>query len=346
VNGDNPCPINPLAMHVVYDEGNMGRIAIEIPINISKTLGIVENIFVGAYCSPKEIQTYIELFKEFHDVFSWSYEEIPRIEPRIVKHEITTYPNARLVRQKLRLINPRKVAPIKAEVEKLLKFVFIYPIQLAEWVSNLVLVNKKQGMIHVCMDFCDLNMAYSKDNFPTPFIDQIVDECTRCEVFSFMGGFSGYNQIQIKPEDQHKTTFICLWGIFAYCKMPFGMKNVGSTFQRAMSFSFHDLRHIVEAYLDDLASRSCKRSDHLAHLQLIFERSCYYQIRLNPNKCSLCVMLGLLLGFIVSTITIMVDPLKVEVIFQFPSPCMIPQIQSLQGKENFLRCFFMNYGEI
>jgi hypothetical protein len=196
------------------------------------------------------------------------------------------------------------------------------------------------------MDFRDLNKACLKDNFPTPFIDQIVDECAGCEVFSFMDGFSGYNQIQIKPEDQHKTTFICPWGTFVYRKMPFGLKNVGATFQWAMSFSFHDLRHIVEAYLDDLASRSRKRSDHPAHLRLIFERCRYYQIRLNPNKCSFCVTSGRLLGFIVSTTGIMVDPLKVEVIVQLPPPCTIPQLQSLQGKVNFLRRFVVNYAEI
>jgi hypothetical protein len=94
-------------------------------------------------------------------------------------------------------------------------------------------------MIHVCMDFHDLNKAYPKDNFPTPFIDQIVNECTGCEVFSLMDGFSRYNQIQIKPEYQHKTYFIFPWGTFSYCKMPFGLKNVGTSFQRAVSFDFH-----------------------------------------------------------------------------------------------------------
>jgi hypothetical protein len=118
----------------------------------------------------------------------------------------------------------------------------------------------------VYVQLLDLNKACPKDNFPTPFINQIVDECTCCEVFSFMDGFSGYNQIQIKPEDQHKTTFIYPWGTFYYQKMPFGLKNVGATFQRAMSFSFHDLKHLVEAYLDDLASRSCKRVDYPTHL--------------------------------------------------------------------------------
>jgi hypothetical protein len=80
------------------------------------------------------------------------------------------------------------------------------------------------------MDFHDLNKACPKDNFPTPFIDQIVDECVGCEVFFFMDGFLGYNWIQIKPEDQHKTNFICPWGTFSYRKMPFGLKNVGATF--------------------------------------------------------------------------------------------------------------------
>jgi hypothetical protein len=133
-------------------------------------------------------------------------------------------------------------------------------------VSNLVLVNKKQGTIRVCIDFHDLNKAYPKENFPTPFIDQLIDECAGCEAFSFMDGFLGYNQIQIKPKDQHKMTFICPWDTFVYHKMPFGLKNAGVTFQRAMSFSFHDLKNIVEAYLDDLESRSCKRTDHPTHL--------------------------------------------------------------------------------
>jgi hypothetical protein len=97
MNGDNSCPINPLATHGVYAEGNMESIATMIPIDISKTPGIVENVFVGADCSPEEIQTYTELFKEFHDIFSWSYEEIPGIDPRIVEHEIMTYPDAKLV---------------------------------------------------------------------------------------------------------------------------------------------------------------------------------------------------------------------------------------------------------
>jgi hypothetical protein len=74
-------------------------------------------------------------------------------------------------------VNPQKETVIKVEVEKLFKAGFIYPIQLTQWVSNPVSINKKRGTIHMCMDFRDLNKACPKDNFPTPFIDQIVDEC-------------------------------------------------------------------------------------------------------------------------------------------------------------------------
>jgi hypothetical protein len=72
MTGDQPCPINLLATQDIYAEGNMVTIAETIPINISRNPGIVENVFVEADFSPKEIQIYTDLFKEFHDVFAWS----------------------------------------------------------------------------------------------------------------------------------------------------------------------------------------------------------------------------------------------------------------------------------
>ena len=136
----------------------------------------------------------------------------------------------RPIRQKMCQVHPRKVAPIKAEVEKILKAGFIYPIPLMEWVSNIVLIAKKQGTIRVYIDFRDLKRACPKDNFPTPHIDQIIDNCAGSIIFSFMDGFSSYNQIEILRTDQHKMTFICAWGTFAYQNLPFGLKNVEATF--------------------------------------------------------------------------------------------------------------------
>jgi hypothetical protein len=165
-------------------------------------------------------------------------------------------------------------------------------------------------------------------------------------MYSFMDGFSGYNQINIAPADQHKTAFICPWGTFAYKKLPFGLKNAGATFQRAMSYAFHDIRHIVQPYLDDLPAHSAKRQDHPTHLREIFLRCRHYRIRLNPHKCVFCVESGRLLGFIVSREGIRLDPLKVEAILNLPPPASLQQLQSLQGKANFLRRFIPNYAEV
>jgi hypothetical protein len=134
--------------------------------------------------------------------------------------------------------------------------------------------------------------------------------------------------------------FICPWGTFAYQKMPFGHKNIGETFQCTMTFSFHALKHIVEDYLDDLAAHSCKRVDHVTHLRLVFEIFRYYRIRLNPHKCIFCVRSFCLLGFLVYETRIMVDPL------QLPPPHTIRKLQGLQGKDNFLHWFIVNYAHI
>ena len=85
-------------------------------------------------------------------------------------------------------------------------------------------------------------------------------------MFSFMDGFSGYNQINILPIDQPKTTFICPWGTFSYRKLPFRLKNAGATFQRAMSYAFHDIKHIVKPYLHDFPAHSSHIADHITHL--------------------------------------------------------------------------------
>jgi hypothetical protein len=156
-----------------------------------------------------------------------------------------------------------------------------------------------------------------------------------------MDGFSGYNQIQIHPADQYKTAFITPWGTFAYRVMPFGLKNAGATFQRAMTYIFHDLAAIILAYLDDLTARSKKRTQHLDDLRIIFQRCRQYNIRLNPLKCVFCVTAGRLLGFIVSQNGITVDPLKVQAITKIPPPRNLRQLQSLQGKANFLRRFVL-----
>ena len=108
---------NPFLTKPVFVEGNLSNILATIPINISSNPAVIENIMIGVDCSPKEIEIYTTLFKEYWGIFAWIYEDMSRIDPWIVEHEIKTYPNVKPMRQKLRVVNPRKAPTIKAEIE-------------------------------------------------------------------------------------------------------------------------------------------------------------------------------------------------------------------------------------
>ncbi|PKI72454.1 hypothetical protein CRG98_007154 [Punica granatum] len=129
-------------------------------------------------------------------------------------------------------------------------------------------MEKKDGRVRVCVDYRDPNKANPKDNFPLPHIDVLVDNTTRHTLFSFMDGFSGYNQIRMAKKDKLKTTFTTMWGTFCYRVIPFGLKNAGATYQRAMVTLFHDMMHKeVEVYVDDMIAKSKEGKDHLVNLK-------------------------------------------------------------------------------
>ena len=113
-----------------------------------------------------------------------------------------------------------------------------------------------------------------------------------------------------------------------------------------MTLIFHDLKTIIKVYLDDLTAHSRLRVQHPYHLRLVFERCRHYQDRLNPHKCIFCMIVGRLLGFIVSKAGIRIDPLKVEATLQLSPPCNIRHIHCLQGMANFLQRFVVNFANL
>ena len=100
-------------------------------------------------------------------------------------------------------------------------------------------------------------------------------------MLSFMDEFLGYNKIKIKESDQHKTTFKTPWGNVCYKVMPFGLKNVGATYQRAMTTMFHDFIHkTVEVYVDDIMIKLKRKEDHVSDIKVAFDRMRKYKLRI------------------------------------------------------------------
>jgi len=160
---------------------------------------------------------------------------------------------------------------------------------------------------------------------------------------SLLDGYSGYNQIFVHEDDRDKTTFTTPWGTFHYAKIPFGLKNAGATFQRAMDLAFTNEKDVfMVVYLDDLTMFSKSDEEHMHHLKTVFQKCRKYGLSLNPKKSLFAMEEGKLLGHIISKDGICIDPARVQAIQQIDLPKKKKEIQSFNGKMNFLRHFVPN----
>ena len=188
-------------------------------------------------------------------------------------------------------------------------------------------MKKANGKWRICVDFTDLNKACPKDSFPLPRIDQLVDSTARHKLLTFMDAFSGYNQIRMAEEDQEKTSFITSQGLYCYKVMPFGLKNIGATYQRLVNKMFSkQIGKNMEVYVDDMLVKSREELAHLDDLKETFTTLKQYQMKLNPAKCIFGVASGKFLGFMVSQRGIEANPEKVQAIINMASPKTVKEV--------------------
>ncbi|MCO5598443.1 hypothetical protein L7F22_052538 [Adiantum nelumboides] len=226
--------------------------------------------------------------------------ELKGIDPRVCQYKIPLRLDARPIRMQRYRMNPNYAAKVKEEIDALLKAGFIAEVESSDWLFPIVVVPKKNGKLRICVDFKKLNEQTIKDPFPLPFTDTMLNQVAGHEMYSFLDGYSGYNQISLAEEDREKTAFITEWGAFIYLVMPFGLCNAPATFQRAMMTIFSEyLQKFMAIFLDDFTVYSSKEK-HLDYLRLIFEKCKEKRVCLNPYKCLFEAFRGVLLGHVVS----------------------------------------------
>ncbi|RDX62390.1 Retrovirus-related Pol polyprotein, partial [Mucuna pruriens] len=256
-------------------------------------------------------------------------------------------------------------ATTKKTESKLLAVGIIYPISNSQWVSLVQVVPKKSGMTvmtnqqdelvpmriqnswRVCIDYRRLNQATRKDHLPLPFIDQMLEKLVGKSHYYFLDRFSGYMQIHIAPEDQHKTTFTCPFGTFAYTSMPFGLCNAPSTFQRCMMSIFSDLlQDCMEVFMDDFTVYADSFEACLNNLSKVLKRCIDTNLVLNFEKCHFMVTEGIVLGHLVSNRGIEVDKAKIDIITSLPNPTSVREVRSFLGHVGFYRRFIKNFSKL
>lgn len=309
-------------------------------VDLSNDPSTSKLISISANLTSEEKEDLLKILKEFQDVFAWSYEEMPGLDPSLVCHTLNVQPGSKPIVQPRRNFHPEVEEKIKHEVEKLIASGFIKPIKHPTWLANIVPVKKKNGQMRICVDFRDLNKACPKDEFPLPNMDVLIDSTSGQGLLSFMDGFSGYNQIKMAARDAEKTAFRTPYGNFYYTVMPFGLKNAGATYQRAMTAVFHDMMgKEVEDYVDDLVVKSKTRGAHWEILRRVLMRCRLYNLKMNPEKCVFGVTLGKFLGFIVHQRGIDVDPAKTRAMITSPAPSSKKELKSFLGKLSYIRRF-------
>jgi hypothetical protein len=226
-------------------------------------------------------------------------------------------------------------------VEQLLNSGFIRPCQYVEWVSNIVLMEKKNtGKIRVCIDFCNLNKVNPKDEYHMSIVDILVNNASRHQAISFLDDNAGYHQNFMAKEDMSKMAFRCpdFISLFEWVVMTFGLKNADATYQRAMNLIFHDLLKIIlEFYIDDVIIKSDSMDSHLTDLRLALERMRRYGLKMNHLKCVFDVSASKFLGFIIHEHGIEIDPKKIKSINKVQPPQCKNDTQKFLGKLNYLR---------
>ncbi|WVZ90057.1 hypothetical protein U9M48_036390 [Paspalum notatum var. saurae] len=224
-------------------------------------------------------------------MFTWKPTDMPGVPRELAKHQLKVFPNTKPIKQRLRRFTPEKREAIRAELTQLKAAGFIREVMHPEWLANPVLVLKKNKKDwRMCVDYTDLNKHCPKDPFG------------------------------LATEDQEKTAFITPFGAYCYTSMPFGLKNAGETYQRAIQTCLADhWGERVKAYVDDIVIKIKNEEDFIDDPRQVFDSLRKFRWKLNPTKCVFGVPVGQLLSFVVSNRGIKANPKKIKAIL-----CMHP----------------------
>lgn len=150
-----------------------------------------------------------------------------RIDPKVACHKMKIGPKVKPFKQRLRRIAPNRRAKVNEEVDLLLIDDFINPTEYPRWVSNIVVVPKKNGQVRVCINITNLKKACSRHPYPLPYVENLNDMTVGYKRLTFLDTFLGYNQFPIKEQDEMYTSFIIDRRRYSYKVMPFGLEIMG-----------------------------------------------------------------------------------------------------------------------
>ncbi len=263
----------------------------------------------------------------------------------LISHEIPLLDDVP-VRQRYRRIPPSEYEVVKDHINQLLGAQVIRE-SSSPYASPIVLVKKKDGSLHMCVDYRLLNGKTRKDAFPLPRIDESLDALTGARWFSTMDLASGYNQVPVAESDRPKTAFCTPFGLFEWNRMPFGLCNAPSTFQRLMQRIFGDQQcQSLLLYLDDIVVFSTTIEQHLERLGVVLGRLQHEGLKVKLSKCAFFQREVRYLGHVISDQGVSTDPSKIEAVSNWPLPATLSELRSFLGFASYYRRFVEGFAKL
>lgn len=293
--------------------------------------------------SSEDIQQVRTLLCKYESVFS-AYEGDLGCTS-LISHEIPLLDEVP-VRQRYRRLPPSEYEVVKAHINQLLEAQVIRE-SCSPYASPIVLVRKKDGSLRLCVDYRQLNHKTRKDAFPLPRIEESLDALSGAHWFSTLDLASGYNQVPVAEKDKAKTAFCTPFGLFEFNRMPFGLCNAPSTFQRLMQRLFGEQHcQSLLLYLDDVVVFSSTISQHLERLEGVLSRLQQEGLKAKLEKCAFFKQEVGYLGHVISSAGVSTDPGKIEAVAKWRRPGQVSELRSFLGFASYYRRFVEGFAKL
>ena len=184
---------------------------------------------VEAQIPPQKKGELVKFLKRNVDVFAWNAYKASRVDSSFIFHHLNVNPSITPKKQQPRHSSKDHSDTVKDEVIKFKQIGAIKEVFYPKWLANTIVVKKKSGKRHVCVDFTNLDKPCPKNPFPMPRIDQLMDATVSHPRMSFLDAFQGYHQIPLALDNQEITDFVTPIRNYHYKVIPFGLKNSRAT---------------------------------------------------------------------------------------------------------------------
>ncbi len=298
---------------------------------------------VGTHITQVQGRKVAALLGRYKDTFSQHDRDIGFTDA--ITHQIDTG-TAHPIRQRHRPLPPSQYKTVRDHIQGLLKEGIVRE-SASPWASPVVVVQKKDSSIRLCVDYRQLNQLTHRHSFPLPRIEESLQALGGAKFFSVLDLTSGYYQVAVDPVDVEKTAFTVPFGLFEYTRLPFGLSNAPATFQRLMQRCLGgQCFDSVLIYLDDIIVFSPDFNTHLSDLGKVFASLHEHGLKLKPSKCHLLQPEVQYLGHRVSSDGVAVDPDKIAVVQKWPEPSSVRDVRAFLGFTGFFRRFIQNYASL